>query len=293
MKGENYFIMFMNTLKTGFLMFILIILFVIVGQVLGGPRGALLGLLLAGGMSFYSYWFSDTMVIKAYYGREVTLQNNPELYKTVQRLANNAQLPMPKVYILPERQPNAFATGRNPQNAAVACTAGLLELMDNNELSGVIAHELGHIKHRDILISTIAATFAGAISYIITILPYFQNNSRNNRRNNPVGTLLIALLAPMAASIIQMSISRKREYMADKAGAEFSGNPLYLRNALKKLEYYSHDISMSKENPATAHMFIVNPLSHFDNLKNLFSTHPSTSDRIRELEKMAREKNLL
>lgn len=293
MKGENYFIMFMNTLKTGFLMFILIILFVIVGQVLGGPRGALLGLLLAGGMSFYSYWFSDTMVIKAYHGREVTLQNNPELYKTVQRLANNAQLPMPKVYILPERQPNAFATGRNPQNAAVACTAGLLELMDNNELSGVIAHELGHIKHRDILISTIAATFAGAISYIITILPYFQNNSRNNRRNNPVGTLLIALLAPMAVSIIQMSISRKREYMADKAGAEFSGNPLYLRNALKKLEYYSHNISMSKENPATAHMFIVNPLSHFDNLKNLFSTHPSTSDRIRELEKMAREKNLL
>ena len=293
MKGENYFIMFMNTLKTGFLMFILIILFVIVGQVLGGPRGALLGLLLAGGMSFYSYWFSDTMVIKAYHGREVTLQNNPELYKTVQLLANNAQLPMPKVYILPERQPNAFATGRNPQNAAVACTAGLLELMDNNELSGVIAHELGHIKHRDILISTIAATFAGAISYIITILPYFQNNSRNNRRNNPVGTLLIALLAPMAASIIQMSISRKREYMADKAGAEFSGNPLYLRNALKKLEYYSHNISMSKENPATAHMFIVNPLSHFDNLKNLFSTHPSTSDRIRELEKMAREKNLL
>ena len=195
MKGENYFIMFMNTLKTGFLMFILIILFVIVGQVLGGPRGALLGLLLAGGMSFYSYWFSDTMVIKAYHGREVTLQNNPELYKTVQRLANNAQLPMPKVYILPECQPNAFATGRNPQNAAVACTAGLLELMDNNELSGVIAHELGHIKHRDILISTIAATFAGAISYIITILPYFQNNSRNNRRNNPVGTLLIALLA--------------------------------------------------------------------------------------------------
>ena len=285
--------MFMNTLKTGFLMLMLIVLFVIAGQALGGPRGALLGLLLAGGMSFYSYWFSDKMVINAYHGREVTLQNNPELYKTVQRLANNAQLPMPKVYILPERQPNAFATGRNPQNAAVACTAGLLELMDNNELSGVIAHELGHIKHRDILISTIAATFAGAISYIITILPYFQNNSRNNRRNNPVGTLLIALLAPMAASIIQMSISRKREYMADRAGAEFSGNPLYLRNALKKLEYYSHNISMSRENPATAHMFIVNPLSHFDNLKNLFSTHPSTSDRIRELEKMAREKNLL
>ena len=285
--------MFMNTLKTGFLMFMLIVLFVIAGQALGGPRGALLGLLLAGGMSFYSYWFSDKMVINAYHGREVTLQNNPELYKMVQRLANNAQLPMPKVYVIPERQPNAFATGRNPENAAVACTAGLLELMDSNELSGVIAHELGHIKHRDILISTIAATFAGAISYIITILPYFQNNSRNNRRNNPAGTILIALLAPMAASIIQMSISRKREYMADRAGAEFSGNPLYLRNALKKLEYYSHNISMSKENPATAHMFIVNPLSHFDKLKNLFSTHPSTQDRIQKLEKMAKERHLL
>ena len=285
--------MFMNTLKTGFLMLMLIVLFVIAGQALGGPRGALLGLLLAGGMSFYSYWFSDKMVINAYHGREVTLQNNPELYKMVQRLANNAQLPMPKVYVIPERQPNAFATGRNPENAAVACTAGLLELMDSNELSGVIAHELGHIKHRDILISTIAATFAGAISYIITILPYFQNNSRNNRRNNPAGTILIALLAPMAASIIQMSISRKREYMADRAGAEFSGNPLYLRNALKKLEYYSHNISMTKENPATAHMFIINPLSHFDKLKNLFSTHPSTQDRIQKLEKMARERHLL
>ena len=285
--------MFINTMKTGFLMFILIVLFVIVGQVMGGSKGALLGLLIAGGMSFYSYWFSDKMVIKAYHGREVNLYNNPELYKLVQRLANNAQLPMPKIYIIPERQPNAFATGRNPENAAVACTAGLLELMDNNELAGVLAHELGHIKHRDILISTIAATFAGAISYIITLLPYFQNNNRSRKNNNLAGTLLISLLAPIAASIIQMSISRKREYMADRAGAEFSGNPLYLRNALKKLEYYSHNLSMSKENPATAHMFIINPLSSLDKLKNLFSTHPSTEDRIRELEKMAREKHLL
>ena len=175
--------MFINTMKTGFLMFVLIVLFVIVGQVIGGSKGALLGLLIAGGMSFYSYWFSDKMVIKAYHGREVNLYNNPELYKLVQRLANNAQLPMPKIYIIPERQPNAFATGRNPENAAVACTAGLLELMDNNELAGVLAHELGHIKHRDILISTIAATFAGAISYIITLLPYFQNNNRSFSSN--------------------------------------------------------------------------------------------------------------
>ena len=244
-------------------------------------------------MSFYSYWFSDKMVIKAYNGQEVNSQNNPRLYHLIQRLAKNADLPMPKVYIIPERQPNAFATGRNPENAAVACTAGLLELMDNNELAGVLAHELGHIKHRDILISTIAATFAGAISYIITLLPYFQNNNRSRRNNNLAGTLLISLLAPIAASIIQMSISRKREYMADRAGAEFSGNPLYLRNALQKLESYSHSIPMNREDPATAHMFIVNPFSNLGNLKNLFSTHPSTDDRIRELEKMAREENLL
>ena len=287
--------MFINTMKTGFLMFGLVFLFVAIGGALGSKQGALIGLLIAGGMSFYSYWFSDKMVIKAYRGQMITAQNNPRLYQLIQRLARNANLPMPKIYIIPERQPNAFATGRNPQNAAVACTAGLLELMDDNELAGVMAHELGHIKHRDILVSTIAATFAGAIANIARFLPYVsRGNSRNNEKRNNVGTaMLLSFLAPIAASIIQMSISRKREFMADRAGSEYSGNPLYLRNALQKLENYSHNIAMSRQDPTTAHMFIINPFSSLGNLKNLFSTHPSTSDRIRELEKMAREQNLL
>ena len=288
--------MFINTMKTGFLMFGLVFLFVAIGGILGNQQGALIGLLIAGGMSFYSYWFSDKMVIRAYNGQEVTLENNPRLYQLIQRLAKNANLPMPKIYIIPERQPNAFATGRNPQNAAVACTAGLLEMMDDNELAGVMAHELGHIKHRDILVSTIAATFAGAIANIARFLPYVSsgNNRDENRRRNNVGTaMLLSFLSPIAASIIQMSISRKREYMADRAGAEFSGNPLYLRNALQKLESYSHNIAMNRQDPTTAHMFIINPFSGLGNLKNLFSTHPSTDDRIRELEKMAREQHLL
>ena len=290
--------MFINTMKTGLLMFGLVFLFVAIGGALGSQKGAVIGLLIAGGMSFYSYWFSDKMVIKAYNGQEVTSRTNPRLYQLIQRLANNANLPMPKIYIIPERQPNAFATGRNPQNAAVACTAGLLELMDDNELAGVMAHELGHIKHRDILVSTVAATFAGAIANIARFLPYVSSGDNRNgeRRRNNVGTaMLLSFLAPIAASIIQMSISRKREYMADRAGAEYSGNPLYLRNALQKLESYSHNIAMNRQDPATAHMFIINPFSGLGNfnLKSLFSTHPSTEDRIRELEKMAREQHLI
>ena len=251
--------MFINTMKTGFLMFGLVFLFVAIGGILGNQQGALIGLLIAGGMSFYSYWFSDRMVIRAYNGQEVTPENNPRLYQLIQRLAKNANLPMPKIYIIPERQPNAFATGRNPQNAAVACTAG-------------------------------------SIANIARFLPYVSsgNNRDGNRRRNNVGTaMLLSFLAPIAASIIQMSISRKREYMADRAGAEFSGNPLYLRNALQKLESYSQSIAMNRQEPTRAHMFIINPFSGLGNLKNLFSTHPSTDDRIRELEKMAREQHLL
>jgi len=286
--------MFANSLKTGMLMFALIMLFTTIGGLLGNSSGALIGLLIAGGMSFFSYWFSDKMVLSAYNGKEVTELNNPRLYRMVKNLAANAKLPMPKVYIIPERQPNAFATGRNPQHAAVACTEGLLEIMNDNELAGVLGHELGHVKHRDILISTIAATFAGAISNIARFLPYFGNSGDSRRRRNNTGTLMLfSFLAPVAAAIIQMSISRRREFMADRAGAEFSGNPLYLRDALNKLESYSHNIPMTKQNPSYSHMFIINPLSGLQGLADLFRTHPSTSDRIKELEKMAYDKNLM
>ena len=286
--------MFANSLKTGMLMFTLIMLFTTIGGLLGNSSGALIGLLIAGGMSFFSYWFSDKMVLSAYNGKEVTELNNPRLYRMVKNLAANAKLPMPKVYIIPERQPNAFATGRNPQHAAVACTEGLLEIMNDNELAGVLGHELGHVKHRDILISTIAATFAGAISNIARFLPYFGNLGDSRRRRNNTGTLMLfSFLAPIGAAIIQMSISRSREFMADRAGAEFSGNPLYLRDALNKLEAYSHNVAMSKQNPAYSHMFIVNPLSGIKGLADLFRTHPATSDRIKELEKMAYDKHLM
>ncbi|MCI7223862.1 MULTISPECIES: zinc metalloprotease HtpX [Fusobacterium] len=287
--------MFMNSIKTGFLMFGLVFLFTFIGGLLGNQDGALIGLLIAGAMSFYSYWFSDKMVIKAYRAQEVDATTNPRLYNLVKKLSQNADLPMPKVYIIPERQPNAFATGRNPNHAAVACTQGLLDLMSDNELAGVVAHELGHVKHRDILISTIAATFAGAIANISRFLPYAgRSNNRDNRNNNGGLAILMALLAPLAASVIQMTISRRREFMADRAGAEISGNPLYLRDALGKLEEYSQRISMSNtRNPSTAHMFIVNPFAGLRGIQNLFRTHPSTYDRMRELEKLAIEKGYM
>ncbi|MDY4010635.1 MAG: zinc metalloprotease HtpX [Fusobacterium gastrosuis] len=285
----------MNSIKTGFLMFGLVFLFTFIGGLLGNQDGALIGLLIAGAMSFYSYWFSYKMVIKAYRAQEVAATTNPRLYNLVKKLSQNADLPMPKVYIIPERQPNAFATGRNPNHAAVACTQGLLDLMSDNELAGVVAHELGHVKHRDILISTIAATFAGAIANISRFLPYAgRSNNRDNRNNNGGLTILMALLAPLAASVIQMTISRRREFMADRAGAEISGNPLYLRDALGKLEEYSQRISMSNtRNPSTAHMFIVNPFTGLRGIQNLFRTHPSTYDRMRELEKLAIEKGYM
>ena len=282
----------MNDLKTWILIFGLVFLLTAIGHALGNQEGAMLGFGAAAVMSFFSYWFSDKMVIKAYHGQEVTVANNPRLYGIVQTLAHRAKLPMPKIYIIPEQQPNAFATGRSPEHAAVACTQGLLKLMSDEELSGVLGHELGHIQHRDILVSTIAATFAGAISNISRLFSASAANRQDNRRGS--NSLLMIIAAPILALIMQMAISRKREYMADRAGAEFSGNPLFLRNALEKLENYSTQIPMQNTSrPATAHMFIVYPFAGISGLQNLFRTHPATKDRIAKLEAMAKENGMI
>ena len=287
--------MFGNQIKTALLMFVLVILFMALGNAMGGTQGAIMGLVIASGMNFFSYWNSDKMVLSAYKAQEVTESTDPRLYKIVRDLAMKAGLPMPKVYITPEHQPNAFATGRDPKHAAVACTQGLLNMMTDEEIAGVLGHELGHVKHRDILIGTIAATFAGAISYVSKFamyMPIDNTDENGNRRSNPLA-LILMILAPIAASVIQMTISRKREFMADKFGGEIAGNPLYLRDALAKLESYSGQIQMNQKNPSYSHMFIVNPLKVFAGLADLFRTHPKTEDRIRELERQAFEQGKL
>jgi heat shock protein HtpX len=276
--------MFSNNFKTGLLIFGLIWLCTEVGNALGDASRAQMGFCIAAVMSLYSYWFSDKMVIKAYKCREVSKHDNPRLYNIVAELAERAGLPMPRVYIVPEEQPNAFATGRNPKHAAVACTEGLLKMMNDNELRGVLGHELGHVKHRDILISTIAAVFAGAITNMSKM---FGVRTRGDNRRISKMSLLVTVLAPIAALIIQMTISRRREYMADATGAELSGNPEYLMSALEKLEQTSKSIPFKNTSrPATENMFIVNPFSGLKGIENLFRTHPRTEDRIKALSKL-------
>lgn len=277
-----------NQIKTFFLMLFLILIFMFIGDLIGGHTGAIIGLIVAAGINLFSYWNSDKLVLSTYNAKPITELSNPRIYNIVKTLARNAELPMPKVYLIPETQPNAFATGRNPKHAAVAVTAGLVQTMDDAELSGVIGHELGHVKHRDILISTIAAIFAGAISILSRFAMYSGTGRRSDRDKgaNPFAFILV-LLAPLAATIVQMSISRKREFLADEFGAEISGNPLYLRNALQKLEAYGRKIPMEHDNPSYSHMFIINPLAGMSSLSNLFRTHPPTNERIKRLEKMA------
>ncbi|MFH1263236.1 MAG: zinc metalloprotease HtpX [Pseudomonadota bacterium] len=280
----------MNMLKTTFLMALLTVLFVFAGQALGGQQGMVMAFGLAIVMNFFSYWFSDKIVLAMYHAQPVTEGEAPELHSIVRNLATRAGIPMPKVYILPVETPNAFATGRNPSHAAVAVTQGLLKIMNRDELTGVLGHELCHVLHRDILISTIAATFAGAISMLAHMAQWAMifgggRGSNDDRRGNPIGMLLMLILAPLAAMLIQMAVSRSREYAADAGGAKLCGNPLSLASALQKLEAGARYMPMEVK-PATAHMFIVNPLTG-GGFVNLFRTHPATEDRIARLEALA------
>lgn len=276
----------MSFARTALLMAAMTALFLFFGFMLGGEGGMLIALLFAAGMNLFAYWNADKMMLSMHGAREVDERAAPELYSMVRDLARRARLPMPKVYIIDNAQPNAFATGRNPENAAVAATTGLLRMLNRDEIEGVMAHELAHVKNRDTLIMTITATIAGAISMLANFALFFGGN-----RNNPlgiVGTILMMILAPLAAMLVQMAISRTREFAADKAGAEICGKPLALASALEKLHVgASRTINeKAEQNPATAHLFIVNPLNgrSFD---SLFSTHPRMEDRIARLEGMA------
>lgn len=278
----------MNTLKTMVLMVFLTVFFIFVGSLIGGKQGATIALILALGMNFFAYFFSHKIVLAMYGAKEVTEAEAPELYSMVRRLAQRAGLPMPKVYIIESDQPNAFATGRSPKHGVVAVTTGIMRILSREELEGVIGHELAHIKHRDILISTVAATIAGAISYLAQMAMWANIFGRSNDEEggHPIVSLLMIIIAPIIAMIIQLAISRAREYAADEGGAKIAGNPLYLANALRKLHYASQAIPM-EANPGTAHLFIVNPLSG-RNLMKLLSTHPPIEERIERLEAMAK-----
>ena len=278
----------MGRIKTFFLMLALMLIFMWVGDMFGGQEGMRAAFWMALAMNFFSYFFSDSIVLKHYKARQVSKTSEPELYQIVERLAENAKLPMPKVYIVDENVPNAFATGRNPKHAAVAATTGLLELMDQNEIEGVLAHEMSHIKHYDILTSSVAATFAAAISMISRFAGY-QTNASSRKRNNAVGALVGGILMPIAAAIVQFAISRTREFAADAGSAKLTGHPEWLIRALTKLEGYSKRGIMKNANMQTAHFFIINPLNAVQsNLTSLFATHPSTKDRIERLEKMTK-----
>jgi len=282
----------MNIFRTGLLLAAMTGLFLAIGFLLGGQTGMLLALVFAIGTNFFAYWNSGKMVLRMHNARQVDSQSSPAYYGLIERLANQADLPMPKVFIIDEDQPNAFATGRNPEHAAVAATTGLLATLSREELAGVMAHELAHVKNRDTLTMTITATIAGAISMLANFAMFFGGRGRDNPLGL-IGTLAMMILAPMAAMLVQMAISRTREYSADRGGAEICGNPMWLASALEKIADGGdvHENETAEQNPGTAHMFIINPLSG-NRLDNLFTTHPNTQNRIAELEKLADEWNI-
>ena len=279
-----------NMMKTAILMAAITALFMAIGGMIGGSSGMMLALVVAVGMNFFSYWFSDKMVLKMYNAREVDETSAPRFYAMVKDLAQRAQLPMPRVYLIDEAAPNAFATGRNPEHAAVAATTGIVNVLTDRELRGVMAHELAHVKHRDILISTISATMAGAISMLANFAMFFGGRDSEGRPSNPIAGIATAILAPLAASLIQMAISRAREFEADRGGAEICGDPQALASALEKIHRHAQGLPMSaaEAHPETAQMMIINPLSG-DGLRSLFSTHPPMQERVARLMAMSRQ----
>lgn len=277
----------MNTTRTAILLAGLTALFLAVGFMIGGESGMLIALVFAIATNAFAYWNSDKMVLRMYGAQPVDARSAPELWGLIEQLTHRAGLPMPKVYLIDTPQPNAFATGRNPENAAVAATTGLLRILNHQELAGVMAHELAHVKNRDTLIMTVTATLAGALSMLANFGLFFGGN-RSENNSNGIANLLLIILAPIAAMLVQFAISRTREYGADRMGAEICGHPLWLASALQKLEAGAKRIAnpAADQNPATAHLFIVNPL-HARSITSLFSTHPSTEDRVRELRQQA------
>lgn len=275
-----------NQIRTTILLALMTVLILLIGQFLGGRQGMMIALVFAAGMNFFSYWFSDKIVLAMYRAREVTVKESPELHEIIQTLCKRAGLPLPKIFIIPQEAPNAFATGRNPNHAVVAVTEGLLKLMNHDEVMGVLAHELAHVKNRDILIGSIAATMAGAVMMLANMARWSaifgggRSSSEENRMGG-IGVIVMSILAPVAAMLIQMAVSRSREYLADQTGASFAGHSEGLAQALEKLGAYSGRLPM-QANPATAHMFIVNPLSG-KSFGNLFSTHPPLTERIARL----------
>ncbi len=282
--------MFSNTMKTTLLLGLMTVLIILIGGAVGGQGGMIMAFFLAGIMNLGSYWFSDKIVLAMYRAKEMAPQNNPEIHQIVMELAQHAGIPKPRIFLIEEDSPNAFATGRNPEHAVIAITSGILRILSREELKGVLAHELSHVKNRDILIGSIAATMAGAIMILANMARWAaifggSRDSEEGGGGGIIGLLVMTIVAPIAAMLIQMAISRSREYLADASGAKFSGNPLGLAGALNKLQTASKQIPMEAAKPATAHMFIVNPLSG-RSLLNLFSTHPPIEERIARLRAM-------